>query len=100
MAPKATPQLAMDERVIDDRDLEKALEDREIAKGAVSEARSKYNGIDEAAKGLVAQLSLKDGDVVRVGRFRLSQRRVAAKSVAFETDARDQLYISLAEADG
>lgn len=95
MAPKPEPQIALDERVIEDVELEKALEDREIAKGAAGEARKKYTTLDDLAKAKIAELSLEDGDAVRVGRFRVSQTAVEARTVSFETEPTSRLQIAV-----
>jgi hypothetical protein len=90
----ADNQTALDERVIEDAELEKVLEDRQVAKGNAGEARKKYGTLDELAKGKIADLQLEDGDAVRIGRFRISQSAVAPREVAFETNATSRLTIS------
>lgn len=91
---KATAQTALDERVVENAELERALEDREIAKGAAGEARKKFTTLDDLAKGKVNDLNLQDGEAVRIGRFRVAYRKVPAKSVAFETEPSERLTIS------
>lgn len=86
MGTKATPQTALDERLIEDDTLEKALEDREQAKGAAGEARAKFTTMDDLVKGKVEELGLDEEETVRCGRFRISKSMVAGKSVSFETD--------------
>jgi hypothetical protein len=94
MAPKPQSQTALDETVLDDRELEKILEDRERAKGAASEARGKFTTVDEIARAKITDLGLTDGDAVRVGRFRVTQSRVEARTVNFETQPTSRLKIN------
>jgi hypothetical protein len=91
---KPVPQIALDEQVIDDPELEKTLEDRELAKGAAGEARKKLETVDEIAKGKIGELKLRNGKAVRIGRFRVAQTPVAARSVSFETKASSRLKIT------
>lgn len=79
MATKASPQTAMDEQLIENQELEKALEDREVAKGAAAEARAKYTTLDEVCKDKIEEFSLADGEVARVGRFRIEKKAVAPR---------------------
>lgn len=91
--PTATPQTAMDEKPIDDRELEKALEDREQAKGTASEARAKYTTLDEVCKDKIEEFKLAEGEVARVGRFRIEKKRVAPREVSFTAEATSRLSI-------
>ena len=94
MAVGAEAQTALDERVVDDIDLESVLEDRERAKGAAGEARRKFSTVDDIAKGKIGDLKLAEGDVVRCGRFRITYKSVEARSVSFETQPTARLTIS------
>lgn len=95
MGTTTDPQMALEEREVADAELERALEDREQAKGIMGEARRKYSAMDEVVKGKLGDLSLKDGEVVRVGRFRITQTAVPARSVAFDTQPTTRLSISV-----
>lgn len=97
---KATAQTALDERVVENPELEQALEDREIAKGGANEARAKYTTLDDLAKGKVADLNLQDGEAVRIGRFRVAFRKLPGKSVAFDTEPSERLTISTPKDEG
>lgn len=94
MAAKNEQQTAMDEREVDDAALLKALEDREIAKGAKAEASKKYTTMDNLAKGLINNLGLNEDEPIRVGRFRVVNSAVEARSVAFDTEPTTRLSIS------
>lgn len=93
MATTPQAQTALDERLVEDKDLEKLLEDRERAKGAAGEARRKYSTLDDLAKEKVEDLALVDDETVRIGRFRISQVSVAGRSVSFETTPTSRLKI-------
>lgn len=51
---KAVPQMAMDEHVIDDREIEEALDERQKRKNSLDAVRLSYDDADERAKALCA----------------------------------------------
>lgn len=91
----ANEQLGMDERNVEDQELEKALEDRLRAADDISEIRKVYKVADAAVKERVGVLDLADGDAIRCGRFRVAKTAVASRAVSFETDPTSRLTISL-----
>jgi hypothetical protein len=93
MSVAAQPQIAIDERVIESPELEAALEAREVAKAATSEARATLKAAHEKAVALIGELELGE-TTVRVGRFRLTVRKVEARSVAFDTEPTTRLTIT------
>lgn len=90
-------QLAMDERVVKDPELEAALEARLRAYDDAAEVRRVYEEKDEVAKGLLEKLELADGMVVRVGRFRVEKRFIPEKEVSFTSRSTSRLAIKLEE---
>jgi hypothetical protein len=93
MAVATQPQIAIDEHVVESPELEAALEAREVAKAAALEARKAFKETDDLARGLIAALEL-DERPARVGRFRLTLRKVAGRAVAFDTDPTTRLTIT------
>lgn len=97
MAVVTQPQTALDERVVEDAELEAALEEREQAKAARAKAAKTFESKDEAARVLADKLDdLFDGPV-RVGRFVLVERKTTARSVAFDVEAKTRLSIRVAK---
>ena len=94
---KSDDQFALDEKVIDDPDLEKALEDREKVKAQRAALTAKYKERHEHAVELIDELDVPDDTVVRCGRFRLSKSHVASRSVEFTTSPTERLNISTVE---
>lgn len=96
-----TDQLGLDEHVIEDAEVERALEDRQAKKDALNAARRIYEGANENAKGLLGRLELPDPEdetaqtAARVGRFRISKRLVKGRSVTFETKDKVRTTIGL-----
>jgi hypothetical protein len=86
------PQTTIDERVVQNDELEQALEQRQTLKVKAGEARKAYTEADEQAKALARELDLADGPV-RVGRFVLTEHDVPGRSVAFDTDPSTRLTI-------
>lgn len=99
MPPTAQPQTALDEKVIDDSELEKALDDRERAKGAKAEATSVFKTKDDVVKGKLDDLGLEVGQVARIGRFRIEKRQTESSHVEFERGGGEKLSIKLAQDD-
>jgi hypothetical protein len=95
MTAKARAQLAMDERVVEDKALSDALEARLRVGDDLSEIRKVYGEKDTAAKGLIEALGLSDGEVIRVGRFRVEKAHVDAKEVAFTSKETSRVRIRL-----
>ena len=76
---KARPQIHMDDKIVEDAELERLLEERQ----ALKESVSSYRKADQAAKDKIR--SMETQTPYRVGRFIISKQAVPAKSVAFET---------------
>lgn len=101
MPASLDPQLALDERSINNPDLESALERRLRAKDDVSEARGVYKTHDKEVKAEIEKVGdFPPDSALRVGRFRITKRHVDAKHVEFDADARDQISIGLVDEDG
>lgn len=97
MSVAVQDQAALDERVVEDADLEAALEARAAAKEKASFANKTAKEKDEQAKAALEELGIEEGAVVRVGRFRVEKRAVKPRSVSFETAASSQLRITADE---
>lgn len=102
----ADDQVGMDEKHINDPDIEQALEERQRAKDEAAEKRLAVKNATEKVKSLVGRLEMPDPSdedspiVVRVGRFRISKRFVKGKTVSFATEDRVQLTFGLADEPG
>lgn len=88
------PQTALDEIVVDDEELAKALDDRELAKGKAREARKKKEMLDTVVNEKVAALDLKVDEPVRCGRFRITKVKTAPREVVFTTPAGHRVKIT------
>jgi hypothetical protein len=88
-------QTALYEKVVEDKRLESALEARQAMKLERKELNKRYREADAKSKAFLEELELGDNAVVRVGRFLVSRRPVAARDVAFSTDPTSRLQISL-----
>lgn len=97
MPARPANQLGMDEQVIDDPVVEKALEARLKAKVALEVPRAAYREADDVAKEAIKRLELPDGGVARVGRFRVTRTFVNGRDVTFSTAGRSQTRIALVE---
>lgn len=93
MAVQDRPQMATDERLVESAELEAALEAREVAKAAARDARSRFKETDDTARGLIGALELGETPA-RIGRFRLVVRKVAGRSVAFDTEPTTRVTIT------
>jgi len=87
------PQTSIYEQVIDDPDLEAALERREGLRVKASKARKALEETTGHVKAIVEGLDLGIDAPVRVGRFVLTQRRTEAAEIAFERAESTRLSI-------
>jgi hypothetical protein len=94
---KSDDQLAFDEKVIEDPELEEALEDREKVKSQRSALNAKFKQKHEHAVEMIDELDITEDTVVRCGRFRLSKSHVDSRSVEFTTSPTERLTISTVE---
>lgn len=92
MAVRTRAQLALTEKVINDAELEAALERREHHKGTSKAAAEAYKGADGEARELLAKHAIADAPV-RCGRFVISEQRRDGREVRFETAPSKRLSI-------
>lgn len=86
------PQTSFEEVIVNDPELEELLEKRQKAKDSAKAVNKKAREADIVAKDALEKLKL--GDVPhRIGRFVVSIKPTAAKSVSFETAAGTRLSI-------
>lgn len=101
MPTSLDPQLALDERAVNNPDLEAALERRLRAKDDVAEVRGVLKTASEEVNAELAKITDFEPDTaLRVGRFRITKSHVEGRSVSFETEPRDQIRIGLVDEDG
>lgn len=102
---KADDQLGIDEiKVIQDADIEQALEAWQRAKDERAEKQLAVKNAKTKVEGLTGRLEMPDPTdednpiVVRVGRFRISKRFLKGKTVQFVTEDRVRMSFGLADA--
>lgn len=94
MTTREDPQTTIDERVVENPELEQALVDRGKLKAFAGEATKKYREQNEIVRGMVAEFALEDGQSIRVGRYRITRTPVAGRAVAFETNPTSRVTIA------
>lgn len=97
MATREQTQTALDETVVEDPQLEAALEAREKAKAAKSRATLAYKEKDEQAKAQLEEHGLTPDSPLRVGRFRVTKTVTEGRSVSFDTSGSSRVNISTPE---
>lgn len=101
MPVSTDPQLALDERAINNPELEAALERRLRAKDDVAEVRGVLKTIQAEVDAELAKLSDFETDTaLRVGRFRITKTHIEGRSVSFDVEPRDQIRIGLVDEEG
>lgn len=93
MATKTKAQIHMDDKILDNPELLRLLEDRQELKRGVSE----YRAMDKKAKAMIA--TIQTPTPYRVGRFIISIQSVSAKSVSFDTAAGSHFTIKTIDED-
>lgn len=87
---KTRPQISLDEKIVEDPELEKMLDDRQELKQSVAE----YRKVDKDVKSRLG--SITTPTPYRIGRFVIDKRDISAKKVEFETQASFSFTIKLA----
>lgn len=87
MTTKVKAQINMDDKILDNPELEKLLEARQVLKASAKE----YRATDKEAKDKIA--TIQTPLPYRVGRFIISKQMIQAKSVAFDVDAGTRVNI-------
>ena len=90
MTTKERAQIHMDDRIIDNPELEKILDDRQELKYALSEFRKK----DKEAKSRIK--AIEETPPFRIGRFLITSSTTPPRSVAFDTDGAVRIKIKIA----
>lgn len=93
--PRVRPQISMDDKFIEDPELEALLEERQEKKESASEANSAYREVDDKAQAQVLALDLPEEPPTRCGRFLLSKKTTDAQEVSFERAERTRASIRL-----
>ena len=95
MPTRDTDQLAFDEKVVTDADLERLLEVRSVAKAQAALAAGDVRRADEAAKAVIEKLDIGIDAAIRIGRWRITKQMIAGHAVSFETEAKERITIGL-----
>lgn len=96
-APRA--QIGLEDNWVEDPEFETLLEERQVAKDALSVAAKEYRALDEKAKAKVSTLNLQDDEERRCGRFVLSSPiRGGGDEVSFTPEVKARPTIKLAKA--
>lgn len=99
MALHAVPQTGMDEQVIEDAALEETLETRLRAHLRLATVRGEVKEVDQEAAVAIQRLELPEDGAARVGRFRITRKKVAAHAVAFDVGDKFPVRITLVKED-
>ena len=97
MATRSSDQLAFDEKVIENRDLERLLDRRSAAKDQAAAANAEARKADEAARAAIEALDIGTDAAVRVGRYRITKTMTEARTVSFDVEAKERVSIGLVE---
>ncbi|GAJ23727.1 unnamed protein product, partial [marine sediment metagenome] len=90
---KVKAQIDMDDTILENPELEKLLEERQVLKASVSEFRK----ADKAAKEKIQTIQTPMPS--RVGRFLITKQPLAAKLVTFETEEGTRVDIKAVDED-
>jgi hypothetical protein len=93
---RAKDQLALDERVVNDKDLEQALEDRLKAADNRAEVNAVYKRHDREVRAMLDKMDeLSVDQPLRIGRFRITKTIREATHVEFDTEPKERVSIAL-----
>lgn len=83
------------DHTFDDSNLETLLDKRESKKDARRKANKEFKAEDDKVKARLEEFNLADGEVARVGKYRIEKKAITGKSVSFDTDPSSRVNISL-----
>lgn len=93
-------QLALDEKVVEDAELVAKLERREQLRTEMAALRIEFVEVDRSVRAEVDKLDLGVDTAIRIGRFRISRTLAPARSVTFETEAKERITIGAIDDGG
>ena len=93
---RAVEQTAFDEQVIEDEEIEAALDDRERKKHSFDAVKKIFDGAHEFAMAKISELELPEGGAARGGRVRINRTAVPAGHREFDKKASSRIRISVA----
>jgi hypothetical protein len=93
------PQDGLFDRVIEDADLEAALEARETKRAEKLAATKAFKVEDDNAKSLLVNHPIEAGDTIRCGRFRIKKTAIAPNHVEFDTGGSERLSFGVISED-
>lgn len=88
-------QLALDEKVVEDADLERLLDVRTAAKDRLSQVQAEYRKADEAARTAIEKLDIGLDAAVRVGRYRITRTMTEGGVRSFEVAPKERTLIGM-----
>lgn len=94
-APAVDPQDGLFDKEFDDTNLEQLLDKREAAKDKRAKATKAFKDEDDKVKARLSEFELADGEVARVGKYRIAKKATPGRAVSFETSPSSRLSISL-----
>lgn len=97
MSAAPQEQIGLEDKFIEDPELEEVLEERESLKAEKKKALKQFNDKHAAAKDRIEKLDLPAGGALRVGRFRLERTNVPGRSVTFDTAETTRINIGAIE---
>jgi hypothetical protein len=93
MGTQTTGQLAIDETLVDNVELEKQLEARAALVLERRALNATFKEADDAVRGGIAQLEIPPDGAIRIGRFRITKTTTAPRHVEFDTDGGERIRI-------
>lgn len=91
-------QEGMFDRTIDDTGLEALLDQREDVKAKKLDANRKFKEKDDLVKARLGEFELADGEVARIGKYRIEKKQRAGGHREFDVAPGTRLNITLFDA--
>lgn len=96
MTTERRPQMALDEEVLTDSELEDLLDKRESAKEQMKPYRKRYTDAHKLVMARIAQKELSDG-TYRFGEFIVKQSEAEEKRIEFDRASSKRISIKVAK---
>lgn len=89
------PQDGLFDKLIEDASLEELIDQREALREKAATAKSKFNDKDVLVKARLGEFELAVGEVARVGKYRIANKRTAGGHREFDVAPSSRLTIGL-----
>jgi hypothetical protein len=88
-------QTGLFDREVENETLERVLTQRQGKKERAAQAKKEFDDLDKKARVLIEELDLREDEVVRIGRFKISKAVIPGGHRSFDVGEQERLNIGV-----